>query len=327
MLAELKFVMGAVAKKDLVPGMKHFCIEKNTIRAYNGSLGLCAPLQFDIDCKPNAEQLIKAIGNCSEEHVVTISMTDSGRLRIQNGAYKVFVDCITEETPHVLPAGDWIKVNGAEIREAFSTLQRFIGTDASRPGTTGILLHDRSAYATNNVIVCQFWLGTPFPRTVNVPREAVKEVLRVKEDATHIQVTTNSITFHFPDGRWIRSGLWETEFLNQIVSVMDRVSGSPVPINQKFFEGLAAVKPFTNKLGEIFFDKGELATELAEGVGARFALEAFPYVGCYVLEQLELLDGIATDIDFSTYPQACLFHGAKTRGAIIGRRMKSDNAS
>jgi hypothetical protein len=321
MLAELKFCMGAVSKKDLIPGMKHFCIEKGTVRAYNGALGLCAPIDFDIDCKPHAQQLIKAISNCSEEHVVTMSMTDAGRLRVVNGNYKVFVDCIQEETPHVLPAGNWVPIDGKELRAAFATLQPFIGADASRPDVNGVLLHAQSAYATNNVIVAQYWLGTPIPLTLNVPSEAVREVLRVKDDATHIQVTESSITFHFPDGRWIRSGLWQHTYLDQIVNLLERVQGNPVPFPENFFEGLESVKPFLNKMGEVYFQNSEITTDLADGHGARYALQGFPHTGCFVLEILQKLDGVAKFIDFSNYPNPCVWHGDKVRGLIVGRHL------
>ena len=57
MIRDLRFVKGAVARKDLVPGMTHFVIEQGTIRSYNGSLALCSQINLDLECKPNAEQL------------------------------------------------------------------------------------------------------------------------------------------------------------------------------------------------------------------------------------------------------------------------------
>ena len=42
MLAELKFVQGAVAKKDFIPSLTHFEIKDGMIKGLNGSLALCA---------------------------------------------------------------------------------------------------------------------------------------------------------------------------------------------------------------------------------------------------------------------------------------------
>lgn len=320
LLASLKFCQGAVAKKDLVPGMTHFAIEKGFIRAYNGALGLCAPIAFDIDCKPNAAQLVKAISNCSSEHVVTISMTANGRLRIQNGPYRALVDCLDEPTPHVEPEGDRVEFDGAAIRKAFEHLLPFVGNDASRQWTNGVLLHGQSAYATNNVIICQFWLGTAIPRTLNIPSDAIKEFLRVGEDPTFAQVTDSSITFHFPGDRWIRSGLWETK-PETILAVLDRCKGEPTDIHPAFFTGLDTIKAFTDKIGNVYFKDGELRTHLDENVGASYQLENFPYAGCYALEMLQLLDGVAEKIDWSTYPNPVVFHGSMLRGVLAGRMM------
>lgn len=320
LLASLKFCQGAVAKKDLVPGMAHFAIEKGFIRSYNGTLALCSPIAFDIDCKPNAQQLIKAISNCNTEHVVTISMTKAGKLRIKNGPYEASVDCLEEPTPHVEPEGDVIQFDGTALRTAFEHLLPFVGNDASRQWTNGVLLHANSAYATNNVIICQFWLGTAIPRTLNVPSDAIREFLRIGEAPTHAQVTDSSITFHFSEDRWIRSGLYATN-PETIVAVLDKCGGSPTPIHSGFFEGLDTIKAFTDKIGNVYFKDGELLTHLDENVGAKYKLDDFPHTGCYSLEMLQLLDGVAEKIDWSTYPNPVVFHGSMLRGVLAGRLM------
>lgn len=88
MLKELKFVQGAVAKKDLLPAMTHFAIEGGHVRSYNGTLALSSPIPFDIDCKPKAGPLVQAIANCND--TVTLSMTPAGKLRIQSGKFWAF---------------------------------------------------------------------------------------------------------------------------------------------------------------------------------------------------------------------------------------------
>ncbi len=320
MYKELRFVQGAIAKKDLIPAMKHFCIENGVIRSYNGALGLSSPIAVDIDCKPHAEQLVKAIGNCNPDHPVTVSMTPNGRLSIKNGPYRVLIDCIDEETPHVYPEGDIVYFDGAAVRRAFEMLLPFIGNDASRQWTNGVLLHSKSAFATNNVIVCQFWLGTEIPFTVNVPSATIKEFLRIGEDPTHAQLTENSITFHFPDGRWIRSGLYDAN--NWADAVIERVfalPAKPVPLPEGFFDGIKSLKPFTDKLDQLYFRDGAVRTHTESELGASYDMIDFPYEGCYTLPMLEMLDGIIKTIDFSMYPQPCIFYGDNLRGAIIGR--------
>lgn len=327
MLKELKFVQGAVSKdkKELIAGMSHFAIENGTIRSYNGTLALSSPIAFDIDCKPKASELVAAIANCSADHVVTIGMTPGGKLRIQNGPYRALVNCIIEETPHVLPEGEMVYFDGEALRKAFQAVIPFVGNDASRLWTNGIFLSGSSAFATNNVIMVEYWLGTKLPFDVNVPVEAARELLRVGEIPSHAQLSPNSITFHFDNGKWIRSGLLNNEWPIPLIMQVLGATAEPVTLPSNFFEGLESIKPFIDVKsaigGSVFFRDGHLATHASDDQGAAFALENFPYEGCYALPMLKLLEGIIERIDWRSYPQPCIFYACENRmrGAIIGR--------
>ena len=317
MLKELKFVQGAVAKKDFLPAMTHFVIEDGRVRAYNGMIALSSPLPFDIDCKPKAEPLVKAISNCNE--TVTLSMTPAGKLRIQSGKFRAFVDCIEEETAHVTPEGQEVQLDGEAVLEALKTIHPFIGDDASRPWTNGVLLRGQSAFATNNVILVEYWVGAQFPFTVNVPRQAIREMLRINEPPTHAQVTDKSITFHYSDGRWVRAQLYESEWPD-MAKVLDKQADATT-VDQRIFEALTTIKPFADKMGRVFISDGTLSTSHDPNVeGASYEIPGLPFAGIYNIDMLNLLKGVAELADFTTYPQPCLFYGQKLRGAIIGMR-------
>jgi hypothetical protein len=327
MLSELRFVKGAVAKKDLVPAITHFAIEKGFVRSFNGTLAMCAPIAFDIDCKPKASQLINAIEQC-EDAAIQLSMTEKGRLRIHGGEFKAFVDCITEETPHVMPEGQEVRLDTAQsggltlghaLLAAFSAVEPFIGNDASRPWSNGILLREQSAYATNNAVAVQYWTGAQMPFSVNIPRPAIDEMLRIGEAPTHAQVDERSITFHYEDKRWIRTALLATTWPD-VDRILSRESNN-VPIDPEFFKGLQKLRKFTDKIGRIFIKGGALLTSEVPDEGARFALPNITWEGVYNVDMLLLLKGIAEVADFTHYPDPCTFQGGMLRGAIIGMRM------
>ena len=55
--------------------------------------------------------------------------------------------------------------------------------------------------------------------------------------------------------------------------------------------------------------------------GASFDID-WPYNdSIFSLDMLKLLEGVAKQVDFSTYPAPCMFYGERLRGAIIGMRM------
>lgn len=317
MYKQLKFVQGAVAKKDFLPAMTHFAIENGHVRSYNGTLALSSPIPLDINCKPKAAPLVQAIGNCSE--TVVLSMTPAGKLRVQSGSFRAFVECIEGETPHVMPEGEVIEFNGEDLLNAFKILSPFIGDDASRTWTNGVLLRNQSAFVTNNVCLVEYWIGSTLPFTANVPFNAVKEVIRINEAPTHAQLNQNSITFHYTDGRWIRSQLYTVDWPDVSI-ILDKPS-KPLPIDGRIFEGLEVVKQFTDELGRVYFDNEALKTHLDEGMGATFDMPGFTATGVYQIEMLKLLKNVANSIDLSLYPSPCPFFGERLRGVIIGMKL------
>lgn len=317
MLSELKFVQGAVAKKDLLPALTHFVIEDGTVRGFNGMLALCSPIPFDIKCKPKAEPLVKAIANCTD--TVTLSLTAAGRLAIKSGKFKAFVDCHpAEETPHAMPEGDTVVIDGAALLQAFKTLYPFIGDDASRPWSNGVLLLGQSAFATNNITLVEYWTGINVPEPINIPRAAIKEMIRIDEPFESAQLAKNSITFHYKGGRWIRTQLFETKWPD-LTKVLNR-DCKPAPMDDRLFDGLKVLKPFADKMGRVLFKGGRIGTHDDDTEGAAYDIEGFDHSGVYQIEMLSLLQGAAKTIDWSAYPSPCLFFGDRIRGAIVGMK-------
>lgn len=319
MLKVLKFVQGAVAKKDFVPALTHFAIENGTVRGYNGMVALCSPIPFHIDCKPRADTLVRAIANCSE--TVQMHMTPSNRLSIKSGKFKAFVECIEGDTPHVEPEGEFHNVDGSVLLDAIKRLLPFVGDDASRPWSNGILFNGVSAFATNNIVLVEYWIGGSFPHAINIPRAALKEMVRIGEAPLQVQLSDNSVSFHYADGRWLRTQLFSSDWPD-LAKVLNQEHGPTTEIPQVLFDGIRTLKPFTDKLGRVYFSEGVASTvETADAEGAAFESEDLPGKGIYSVSMLELLEGVAVRADWTGYPGPCIFYGAdRLRGAIIGIR-------
>jgi len=316
MLSELKFVMGSIAKKEFIPALTHFAIENGTVRGYNGVLAICSPIAFDIKCNPKADPLIRAIGNC--EDTVQMSMTPGGRLSIKSGKFKAFIDCVDGDTPHVMPSGEHVAIDGAALLQAFKVIYPVIGDDASRPWSNGVLLLGQSAFATNNVVLVEYWTGAEVPHPINVPRAAIKEMLRVNEPPTSIQMDANSITFHYSENRWIRTQLLETKWPD-LRKVLDRPSDAK-PVDERIFAAMDVIKPFCDKMGRVFFQPGRVCTHTDESEGAGYEIEGFDHSGVYAFDMLQSIRDVVKTVDWSAYPNPCMFFGERLRGAIIGMK-------
>lgn len=316
MLSSLKFVQGAVAKKDYVPSLSHFHISGGMVLGYNGALALCTPIGIDLSCSPKAKSFIKAIQTCKDE-TIQLNLTPNGRLAVRSGGFTAYVDCIEESFPSIGPDGDTVELQSGFLK-ALEVLSPFIGEDASRPWARGILLRGSSAYATNNVIAVEHWLGAPFPVEVNIPDEAVTELLRIGEEPTKVQVCENAATFHFAGNRWLRTALLSTKW-PEVDKILD-VSSSPAPLPQGIFNALTDLLPFVEDLERVFFRADKAVTVATEGTGASIEIPGLIEGPCFNIKHFLKLEHIATSIDLSLYPKPCIFYGEKTRGAIVGMR-------
>lgn len=318
MLDSLRFVQGAVAKKDFVAALTHFRIHAGTIRGYNGMMALCCPIDLDLDVCPRAVPFVKAIQTCKD--TIAIHMTPTGRLSVKSGAFKAFVECTTEVFPDVEPEGEVIELGGeSKILETVKLLMPFIAEDASRPWARGILFRGQSAFATNNVCLIERWVGNNFPVVINIPKAAATELLRIGEEPQKLQMSETSMTFHFSGDRWLRTQSYPIDWPD-FGRILD-TPANPLPLPAALFEQIADLAPFVDELGRIHLSDGAITTGVHEADGATVEIEGLSGAGgVYNIKQFMLLDGVATSADLTTYPAPALFYGENIRGAIVGMR-------
>lgn len=319
----LRFVRGSVAKKDLLPALTNFRIEGGRVQGYNGKIAISAPIDFQLDCTPKATPLVNAIDKCTDE-AVQFSMTKAGKLAVKSGKFRAYIECVEGPTAHVQPSGSTIDIDGETFMKALTTLFPLIGQDANRAWSNGIRFHGCSAYATNNVIAAQYWLGAPFPVSITLPRDAVKELLRIGESPVKVQVSEVAFTAHYSNGVWIWCQLIEGGWPD-IQAIIEKVGGQPSPVPEEFFTGLDNVRPFVDKFGRIILEPGLIRT-VKEGdeMGASYELDWIKHRGHFNVEMLMRLDKVAQAIDLSTYPEPCMWYGDGVRGVIIGLRWLED---
>ena len=314
MIDALRFVQGSVARKDFQPALVHFHIHGGMIQGYNGVLSLCCPIALDLDVTPNAVQLVKAVQGCSD--TIALAVTPAGRLSVKSGRYKAFVDCFPGGFPEIKPEGQRVEL-AEPILPALKVLAPCVAEDASRQWARGILFRGSSMFATNNVVLVERHFTTAFPIEMNLPLEAVNELIRIGEEPKYLLTKDNAVTFFFDEKRWLRAQLYSNTWPD-MGKVLDRESNqSPVPLKS---EDLSGLLPFLDDGGRIHFLDGVLSTSLAEGEGASVELPGLPAGGIYNAHMLRLALDRAMTFDFTAYPAPCLFVGDRLRGALVGMR-------
>lgn len=319
MLDAIKFTRGAIARKDFVAELTHFRIAEGRITGFNGTLALSSPIDLDLDVRPRAATFAKAVHAC--ETTITMHMTPAGRLSIKSGKFKALVDCLPDDhamTP-VAPEG-WELDLGPKFMDAIRSVAPFIGMDASRPWAMGVMLRGQSAFATNNVCFVEYWHGHNMPFSMNIPKDCVVELLRINQDPVKVVASQNTITFHFSDGRWMRSALYVDNWPEQAFSLFDQHAFDYEPTPDGLFEAMQKIKPFLDKDTRVWFRDGGIATSRHDEEGAHFEVEDLIEGPCFQYPALALLEN-ATHIDFMPHPKPCGFIADGMRGMILGLRI------
>lgn len=313
----LKFAQGAVSKKDFVPALSHFQIANGRVTGYDGKLSLSAPIALDLECCPKAVPFVKAVEACQD--TAQLAMTDSGKLTIRSGKFRAHVECLPVETfPVVEPEGLPVAIDG-ELLPALKALYEFSAEDASRPWAAGVLLDGASAFATNNVILVEAWLGYHFPYRVNLPRFTIREMLRIGEEPVGMQLTAESATFHYSEGRWLRSQLNSTEWPD-VRGMLDRMPLSPEhvpPVPEGLWEALDTLAPFVSELGQLFIGPDVVRTATEDG--ASVEVPGMP-ICSFNHKMLAMLEGVAQRADFAAWPNPVAFYGGRLRGLLASMR-------
>ena len=315
MLNSLQFVQGAVAKKDFIPELTHFRIQGGRIRGYNGMLGLSCPIDLNLDISPKAVPFIKAIQTCKD--TIQLHVTPTGRLSIKSGKFKALVECTSEASIEIEPSGTVIDLSNGFLK-VLKTLFPLIAEDASRPWARGILFRGSSAFATNNIILAEAWLGYDFPVEINIPKAAIAELLRIGEEPEKMQVSEANVTFHFTGDRWLRTQTYVTEWPD-LTTILNRES-KQVKIQNELWTAVEDLTPFVDELGRIFLSNDAISTGENDSANATVDFINSGLIGCFHFEQLRLLSKVAETADFTSYPAPCLFQGNNLRGAIVGMR-------
>jgi hypothetical protein len=304
--------------KGLVEELLHYSIADGVVQGYNGRISLRSPIETDLNIRPNGLQFMRALAASTE--TVALSVTDSNRVAVKSGTFRAYIPQSENPFPTVLPQGDIVPIKKLDLVAVMKKLLPFTAEDASRPWAMGILFKNGKAYATNNVLIVEHALGVKFPAEIIIPKQTAREMVRLRENPTHMQVGASNVTFHYEGERWMCSNMLGGQWPD-INSVLSPVNWGAVPTTpDNFFEALDTLRPFIDEFERVFIQHDRLATSTSDTEGAAVDIPMPDHPGIFNLLQLMNLRDLITGIDLSYYPKPCPFSGPKIRGVIVGMR-------
>ena len=313
---KLNIIKGGVAKKDLTPILKHLKVQNGWITSTNGRLTISTPIPelSDLDIIVPADKFITAMKACKEPK---FKITPTNKLSISDKGFKALLP-LMEQTVFPTPEMSGDAVHSEDLISVLKMLQPFIGDDASRAWSCGILLYENMAYATNNTILVRHpvqWHGPP----INLPDFLVEELIRIKKEIILIKANEKSITFQLEDDVWINSSLLSTQWPNakEIFNKMDYNNLTEIP--NGLDKEVRKVIPFCSnpKFPKIIFTETGICTEEGDTEAAIEVQGLSP--SSWRAEPLIIVLESGLFWDFSKYPSPCPWKGNNgLEGVIVG---------
>lgn len=318
---DLQIVLGAVATKELVPLLTHIHNYsehgRGRMQGTNGRVTIDSSSSVDMYFTVPAEKYYRAIVACDDE--AKLKITDNKKLSVSKGKTRILLPLASdEEFPLESPTQGKAKKLGG-VLSMLNTIRPFIGDDATRPWSCGVLFHDGFAYATNNVVLVKIpftgWKGT-----LTIPVFAVDELIRLDDEPFKMTADDNSVTFFYKDGVWLKSVLFSEAWPDLSTMITKCKANKNTKIPELLIEAVQTILPFCPepKFPKIKFTGDSVSTEdgdMSAQVGG-FKMDECSFRAEPLLQVL----GVAEYMDFSTYPQPCPFVGDGIEGVIVGLR-------
>ncbi len=204
MIEALKFVLqrGEVTKEK-------FCrVQSGGIFTASKVLEIWHPIEETLEVTVHTAEFLKALQQAKSDLAITqlehSLVVTSGDSRVACATMPGWLPTVTgPDVPCLAADGRLI-----EALAAVSALLKANG----EPLHTAALIQSGSAAATDGEGLLEYWHGLTIPRRFLVPLIAIKPVCKVQAKLVSLGFTESTLTFHFDNGAWLKTRLFEDKF-------------------------------------------------------------------------------------------------------------------
>lgn len=330
MLEAFNWVKDAISTKGLQPLTLYYLIEGGMIYGTDGRMTVGHPFPSDLNFCAVAAPTLKLVERLPDPKI-TVKEDEvvfrSGRL---SGAVKT------------VSPGQW-QFN-REVGKGFiipdrllpslEQLRPFISDNAAKAWALCVLADNNSLYATNNIAVAAaLEIDLHGMRRALIPNWAIDFLMHrrdgliewsYQEDLT----ATNSMTFYWDNGAWMRTQLMDDQFPTSIDDVIGRAPYCDLEITPEWKAAYAYVAGLAESHVEFHAER----IVGRDGPLNESKMTATADVATPVPDNKELLYSawdprflepvmkVATHFDPRPYPAPCPFRGPDVIGVVMGRR-------
>lgn len=313
-LEKIRGIKDAVSSKDLVAYLTHYYVNAASIVATDGRLTASVDFECDESFLVPADEFEKALDIVTDEGKLTV---EEDCIKLSGNRRRVSIRTLNPETfVHLLPDGDKQALPKGFL-DALKALSPFMGTDATKTWSNGVMAANGSLVATNNVSIAaslKTFKGLP---DMILPSWLVAFLLSNPRTPTHYSCNENHVAFYYSDG-WVRSQLVAGEPPSKLFEFVASIDTSNChAITAEWRDAFETIQRLCEDEVEVLEDKltggkrhANIEVEVASDVTGNPKWSP---------KYLEIVLSAATHWDLSTAPKPCAFYGSAVHGIFVGR--------
>lgn len=225
--ARLKFLSAQTTSNG---ALAHVMIQRGRMQSGNGSYAVEAETDLPDGCVHG--QKLTAV--YAPDSVVTC---DGSVMTIKNGKSRTRLPCLPTSNYPLLDPDPQTHESAPGLTAVLQRLHPFVATGANKPWATSICLDGDHGYATNSFVMARAALPVHFAAPVNLPAVVVP-ALAALGDPVGVGIGHASVTFHFADGAWLRTGLIDGGWPIDTVEGLVKALGDWTPVSQELKDAL-----------------------------------------------------------------------------------------
>lgn len=323
----VKFVQGAVDAGLFLPVLKNFAIKDNAIQGTNDVVTLNAAIDLPgVDVCVDAQRFLRAIAaSDAQKTQPTITQTSTGGLAIKAGRFRAAIPshADTTEFPWSTPDGDaYLLSNPEKFIRALRIVRPFIGKDATRPWSMGVLLREGILYATNNIILVAIDTDETELPSLTLPISAVDELVRVHTSLNivpkRLTAAEQSVTWFYAKHWWLKTRLIATDWpdVAKMLESARKTKLKPVPPTLR--DAYSLIKASVLDTTPVFIKNNVLRTSVMSDTDYSAVEDVGAADACTTAATLELVLSVATHIGFDKYPDNIPFARKTADTHLVG---------
>lgn len=314
----IKRVSTAIAARPIVPTLTHYCCLPNELIGGDGRFFVGVPCETGLNALLPAVSVDALIKRLPEDFKVE---QDAERVTFKSGRYRGSVKFLsTLEYTSSKPEGQRVPVDPAFLA-VLEDMRPFVGLDSIHAWSCGVCIRNRRMYATNNRCLVRsagVEIDLKIADDVIVPVWAIDFLLSVSNKLTGISATSNSMSFFWDDGSWMRTQLFDGKFPDNCDTIIESAGEPTTRVTSEWREAML----FVQALGENSVRvERNVITGRTEQMDVTVDVETdVDQVTAWDKRVLDIALPVGAMWNPGTWPKPSPFQTATLEGAFVGVR-------